>query len=613
MATSQLSGVIRHLRRTVLLRDGAGMTDGQLLSDYISRRDEAALAALVHRHGPMVWGVCRRVLRNYHDAEDAFQATFLVFVRKAGSIASRELLANWLYGVAQQTALKARATAAKRKERERQVTEMPQPAVAEQDLCWRDLQPLLDDELSRLPDKYRAVIVLCDLEGKSRKEAARQLSVPEGTVAGQLARARVMLAKRLAQRGVTLSGGALAAVLSQKVASAGVPTSVVSSTIKAATLLAAGQVAATGAISVKVAALTERVIKTMLVSKLNIAAATLLVFAALLGGAGFLYQTQAGDPQKAAKKQAAATQGDKNDKQPKTVTTPKEGRIFFVRQKGVGDARFAVVSPDGKGETSLNAAGFQAVSPDGKYVAYGGPVNDQSKGEIFLKAVGGEEPSENLKVQGSSWCWSPDGRSLAINIFQDNAFTHAIFDLETKKAKPLQMPEAKAPQDVKAPVGHCITDWSKDGKWLLTICNMNRWWNKADLYRVKSDGSVAKKIGQGMNGIFSPDGKKVLYLGWKDDETAAKGRLFITDVDGGMPRQVSRESDGLFTGGFCWSPDGKKIAYVWLRNRPDADGWEWETFLMVMDADGKSTTVILSDKLTTKNAYVSAFVRPQWR
>src|SRR5260370_19603113 len=111
MATGQLSGVIQHLRRAMFLREGAGLTDGQLLEDYLSRRDEAALAALVRRHGPMVWGACRRVLRNWHDAEDAFQATFLVFVRKAPSIASPELLANWLYGVAPQTALKAPATA----------------------------------------------------------------------------------------------------------------------------------------------------------------------------------------------------------------------------------------------------------------------------------------------------------------------------------------------------------------------------------------------------------------------------------------------------------------------------------------------------------------------
>src|SRR5438105_7472377 len=130
MATSQMSEVIQHLRRAVLLRDGAGLTDGQLLEDYLSHGNEAAFATLVRRHGPMVWGVCRRVLRNYHDAEDAFQATFLVLVRKATSIASKELLANWLYGVAHQTALNARATAARRKGREKQVTQMPEPAVA---------------------------------------------------------------------------------------------------------------------------------------------------------------------------------------------------------------------------------------------------------------------------------------------------------------------------------------------------------------------------------------------------------------------------------------------------------------------------------------------------
>src|SRR5215469_5229065 len=134
MTASRMSEVMQLLRKTVFLRDGPGLTDGQLLEEYLSRQEEAALAALVHRHGPMIWGVCRRVLHNYHDAEDAFQATFLVFVRKAASIASPELLANWLYGVAHQTALKARATAAKRKTREMQVKQMPEPAAAENDL-----------------------------------------------------------------------------------------------------------------------------------------------------------------------------------------------------------------------------------------------------------------------------------------------------------------------------------------------------------------------------------------------------------------------------------------------------------------------------------------------
>ena len=312
MATSRMSEVISHLRRTFLQRDEAGLTDGQLLEYYLSRREEAALEALVRRHAPMVWGVCRRLLGNHHDAEDAFQATFLVLVRKAASIASPKLLANWLYGVAHQTALNARATAAKRRARERQVTEMPEPAATVPDL-WNDVQPLLDQELSRLPDKYRVAIVLCDLEAKSRKDAARQLGVPEGTLAARVARGRVMLAKRLARHGLTVSGGALGTMLAQKVASAGVPTSVVSTTIKAASLFAAGQTAATGLVSANVAALTEGVLKTMLLSKLKVAAAVLLAIGALgIGASAFPYRTVAAEP---ASKSAARGQDDGNLKE----------------------------------------------------------------------------------------------------------------------------------------------------------------------------------------------------------------------------------------------------------------------------------------------------------
>jgi len=130
MATGQLSGVIRHLRGTALQRDGGGMTDGQLLVCFITRRDDAAFEALVRRHGPMVLGVCRRILRKHHDAEDAFQATFLVLARKALSIRQPELLGNWLYGAAYRAALEAKA--ARRRVRERQVSAMAEPeAVAE--------------------------------------------------------------------------------------------------------------------------------------------------------------------------------------------------------------------------------------------------------------------------------------------------------------------------------------------------------------------------------------------------------------------------------------------------------------------------------------------------
>jgi RNA polymerase sigma factor (sigma-70 family) len=281
MATSQMSEILQHLRRVVLHCDGADLTDGQLLADYLRRGDETALTTLVRRDGPMVWGLCRRVLGNSHDAEDAFQVTFLVLVRKAASIAAPELLANWLYGVAHQTALKARATAARRRARERQVAHMPEPAVTDQHL-WNELQPLLDQELSRLSDKYRVAIVLCDLEGKTLREAAQQLGVPDGTLAARLTRGRAMLAKRLARRGLAVSGGALATVLSQNLVSASVPTSLVSSTIQVLTLSAAGEAVAAGVISPRVAALTEGVLKTMLSKKFEVVA-LLLAAVGLIG------------------------------------------------------------------------------------------------------------------------------------------------------------------------------------------------------------------------------------------------------------------------------------------------------------------------------------------
>ena len=247
MATTKMDTVMRHLRRVMLRQDGAGWTDGQLLASFIDHKDEAAFEALVHRHGPMVFGVCRRVIGNHHDAEDAFQATFLVLARKAASVRPRERVANWLHGVALRTAMKVKATITKRRGREKQVTDMPEPEAVQQDR-WRDLQPLLDQELNGLPENYRLPILLCDLEGKPIKEAAQQLGWPQGTLAGRLARGRKMLAKRLANRGVALSAGSLAVMVSQNAVSAAVPTSLMSSTVKAATLVAAGQAAVAGVV-----------------------------------------------------------------------------------------------------------------------------------------------------------------------------------------------------------------------------------------------------------------------------------------------------------------------------------------------------------------------------
>src|SRR5262245_968285 len=351
------TSVIEHIRRVV----GDGLRDGELLGRYVDRRDEAALTALVNRHGPMVWGVCRRHL-SHDDAEDAFQATFIVLVRKAASIAQREAVGNWLFGVAHQTALQARRSAARRRAREVQVTEMPDAEAPQE--RWADLQPLLDEELSRLPDHYRTVIVLSDLEGRTRKEVAAQLGCPEGTVASRLVRARSMLAKRLTQRGVALSGGALAVVLSQSSGAAGGPAAVVSSTIEAANLFAAGQ----AAIPVKVAALAEGVLKMMLLNKLKPALAVLVVVAMVgLIGYGMARGQQKGDtvqkPASEPKAQKDAVVKEKAEKEDATAwgkevdglqagllaeaATCRVGETlkFTVKLRNVGKAEVSVTYP----------------------------------------------------------------------------------------------------------------------------------------------------------------------------------------------------------------------------------------------------------------------------
>jgi RNA polymerase sigma factor (sigma-70 family) len=265
MVTGHHAGVLHHCRRAAFLHDGGGLTDGQLLECFIHRREEAAFEALVRRHGPMVLGVCRRVLAHDQDAEDAFQATFLVLVRKAASLTARERVGNWLYGVAYRVALQAKAA---RPVKEKQVNAMPEPeAVAAPDL-WSDLRPILDHELSRLPDKYRLAIVLCDLEGRTRQEVARQFGIPAGTLSGRLTTARRLLAGRLARHGLALGSAGVATALSPGAALARVPASLVVSTVKAATHVAMGGAAAT-VVSARAAALSEGVLRTMLRIKLT--------------------------------------------------------------------------------------------------------------------------------------------------------------------------------------------------------------------------------------------------------------------------------------------------------------------------------------------------------
>jgi RNA polymerase sigma factor (sigma-70 family) len=288
MISARLLPVLRQLEQSVSL-DGGSLTDGQLLDCFISARDEAAFSALVRRHGPMVLGVCRRVVGHEADAEDAFQATFLVLVRKAASIAPRERVGNWLHGVAYRTALEARTLRARRLAHETLVPQLPDP-VATPRQTEPDWQPLLDEELSRLPDKYRSALVLCDLEGRSRKEAAEQLNVPAGTLSSRLATARKLLAQRLGWRGLACSAAFLVGV--PTAVSAAVPAALLNTTVRTGVLLAAGSTAS-GVVSGPVAALAKGVLQTMALVKIRVLSILMAAIVLLAGASMMLAQSPA--------------------------------------------------------------------------------------------------------------------------------------------------------------------------------------------------------------------------------------------------------------------------------------------------------------------------------
>jgi RNA polymerase sigma factor (sigma-70 family) len=286
-------GVGDHLERLFRSGTSTGLTEGQLLDRFASGRDETAFVALVERHGPMVLGVCRRFLRDPNDVDDAFQATFLVLVRKAGTLRRKELLGNWLYGVACRVSRRARCAASRRSSRFTTVQDL-EPVAA--DWCHtrggvvatslRDGEgPLLHEEVSRLPSKYRTPIVLCYFEGLTHDQAAARLGWPVGTVKGRLARARELLRSRLSRRGLAISTAALAAELASSDARASVPAGLIQSTLKSSLAVLSGTAAAlpaSSAVPLTVTSLTEGVLHAMVLSQVKSIAIPVLLAMGLL-------------------------------------------------------------------------------------------------------------------------------------------------------------------------------------------------------------------------------------------------------------------------------------------------------------------------------------------
>jgi RNA polymerase sigma factor (sigma-70 family) len=276
MAQSALSPFSQYLRRLVS-RHGDPSTDHQLLQRFVADRDESAFASLVQRHAPLVLGLCRSILGNHHDAEDIFQAAFLVLARKASSIRKGESVGSWLYAVAYRLAHKARVRDGKRRKCEQRAAKLAEQTPMDE-VAWRELRDILHEEVSRLPEKHRAAVVLCYWEGRTHEQAGQQLGIARSTIKDRLEKAREMLRTRLARRGLALPTVWVAA-------SSVVSAELLQATVRGAMLFTMGQLPS-GVVSIAAIACARRSLQAMVLSKLKYGLALVLMLGLLGGGAG---------------------------------------------------------------------------------------------------------------------------------------------------------------------------------------------------------------------------------------------------------------------------------------------------------------------------------------
>lgn len=366
--------IVRQFRQLMATYKDDLLCDRQLVQQFVEANDEAAFAVLVRRHAGMVLGVCRRVLRDWHAAEDVFQAVFLVLARKASSIRKKDSLGAWLHGVAYRLALKARTEASRRHVRA-QAFRRTQVGNQEDDVSWREMCGILDEELARLPEKYRAPLLLCFLEGQTRDEAATRLGWPLGTLKSRLERARELLRQRLVRRGLALSGTLIVPAITENVSSAAVPSSLVVSTAHAALLFAAGETGV-GVISMQAATLAKGALSTMLATSLKTASAVLLTMTLVAGGVVLV----ADEPSSSNKRNQPAPGSEDASPGPFRDITTESGVDFTYRNGEEADVCGIIESIGGGGALiDFDADGRLDLFLVGGG-QYAGPKKDQIRG-----------------------------------------------------------------------------------------------------------------------------------------------------------------------------------------------------------------------------------------
>jgi RNA polymerase sigma factor (sigma-70 family) len=592
MARKQLGPVVHHIRKLAEPQAPADRSDGELLRRFAARREEAAFAALVRRHGALVLSVCRRVLRCEQDAEDAFQATFLVLARKAASVRREESLASWLYGVAHRTALKARADAAKRRAAGGEKTPRGQPEPpAEASL--RELQRLLDEEVSRLPEKYRAPFVLCCLEGLSRAEAARQLGWNEGTLSGRLALARNQLRRRLTRRGVSLAA-ALCAVALSPAGSAALPAALAAATVRGVLGFTAGQAAGAG--SVRALALAEGVLRTMSLTNLKIATALLLLALGVAATGVYALRAPAGEerPQTADPpgREGAEPRADRyGDALPPgavarlgTVRFRSGGAPWIAFLPGdkalmtVGERTFSFWDVATGKETRFRAdmgwGSAYALSPDGKVLAVAVRGDDST---IDLWEVAGGKRLRRLRGhQGGSIravAFAADGRTL-------------VSGSEDKTVRVWDTATGQEVRRIEAGASVLAAAVAPDGKTLASAG-----WEVASTVRLHetATGKELRRFQVPMpvfEVVFAPDGKTLAALE-PENGGSPESKVHLWDVATGQVRRLPPQTHRVW--GAAFSPDGKTLATA---HQETFHLWDLATGKALARFEGKSCYTI---------------------
>jgi RNA polymerase sigma factor (sigma-70 family) len=455
MATAQVGTLLRQIQKLAAGPGACPWPDRQLLEDFAARRDQAAFTALVARHGPMVLRVCRRVLGHEQDAEDAFQATFLVLAGSSGMIRQRESLTGWLHGVAYRTAMKAKRSVARRRSHEARLRAMtPRPDSPR----WDDVQAVLDEEIERLPDPYRAAFVLCVLEGKSGAEAAAAMGVKGGTVLSRVARARKLLQTRLARRGIKLTSLLAALAVAEGAGRAGVPAALAEATVRSGLWVAAGETAA-GLIPPRAAALAAGVTRAMFLSKTKIALGIVLAVGLFAAGAGLLTRP-APAAQVPASPSAGAKPPAKEDAarpQPAAAERDKEDHILVSGR---------VVGPDGKPFAGAKVYVSRSTEKDRTEPAV--RATSGADGRFRFEAARSEVDRGETVVAAADGCgpdWvelgelDKDGNLPPLRLVRDDVpITGRVLDLE---AHPVRNATVRVIRVRKLP-GEDLTPWVKD-------------------------------------------------------------------------------------------------------------------------------------------------------